>query len=154
TGEILSLMLGCYAWDIHRTFNGFYPSCNYSWYDNYRTEAELPVPAPDPPEGRNSDRAIRWLELVDEYYGEVDVEVGKLMLADDIISGYGPTERGGGYDGKVTSTDMVLDGSMSMWARWGNAAGKIFDLEAFVEGRSEEWIAGNQQIIDDLQRYV
>ena len=153
TGEICSLMLGCYAWDINRTFNGFYPSCNYPWYDNFRTEAELSVPAPDPPIGSNSNRARRWLELIDQYYGEVDVEVGKLFLEDDIISLYGPTRTLTGYDGKVTSSDLVLD-NMGMWARWGNPAGKTFDLEAYLAGQTAEWIESNQEYIENLGRYV
>jgi len=153
TGEILSLMLGCYAWDTNRTFNGFYPSCNYAWYENFRTEAGLPVPAPDPPRGANSNRARRWLELIDQYYGEVDVEVGKLFLEDDIISLYDPTGTLAGYDGKVTSTDLVLD-NMGMWARWGNAAGKPFDLEAYLAGKTSEWIASEQEYIENLGRYV
>ncbi|MBA7582211.1 hypothetical protein ES708_24135 [subsurface metagenome] len=150
TGEICSLMLGCNAWDINRTFDGFYPSCNYPYYENFRIEAGYSVPAPDPP---TSSRALRWLELIDEYYGEIDVEVGKLFFEDDIISSYGPTKTGGGYDGKVSSTDLVLD-DMGMWARWGNAAGKPFDLEAYLAGKSEEWIASHQEYIANLQRYV
>jgi len=150
TGEICSFCLGCYAWDINRTFNGFYPSCNYPWYDNFRTEAGYSVPAPDPP---TSTRAVRWLELIDQYYGQVDVEVGKLFFEDDIISSYGPTSTGGGYDGKVTSSDLVLD-NMGMWARWGNAAGKPFDLEAYLAGKSAEWIESHQEYIAGLCRYV
>ena len=150
TGEICSLMLGCYAWDINRTFNGFYPSCNYPYYDNFREEAGYSVPAPDPP---TSTRALRWLELIDEYYGEIDVEVGKLFFEDDIISSYSPTRTGGGYDGKVSSTDLVLD-NMGMWARWGNAAGKPFDIEAYLAGKTKKWIAQHKEYIENLYRYV
>jgi len=150
TGEICSLMLGCNAWDINRTFNGFYPSCNYPYYENFRIEAGYDWPAPDPP---TSTRAVRWIELIDQYYGEIDVEVGKLFFEDDIISSYGLTARSGGYDGKVSSTDMVLD-DMSMWARWGNPAGKPFDLEAYVEERGPEWEAANPEYIANLGRYV
>ena len=150
TGEICSLMLGCYAWDINRTFNGFYPSCNYPYYDNFREEAGRPVPAPWPP---TSTRALRWIELIDQYYGEIDVEVGKLFFEDDIISSYAPTKTSGGYDGKVSSTDLVLD-NMGMWARWGNAAGKPFDIEAYLEGRTKKWIAQRKDYIANLQRYV
>lgn len=152
TGEILSLMLGCYAWDINRTFDGFYPSCNYPYYDNFREEAGLPVPAPDP-EDSGVPRVERWAELIDEYYGQVDVEVGKLMLEDDIIASYEPTRRGGGYDGKVTNTEMVQE-DMGQWARWGNPAGKPFDLDGYLEEMGEDWVEDNPDIVENLQRYV
>jgi len=150
TGDICSLMLGCYAWDINRTFNGFYPSCNYPYYDNFRIEAGLDVPAPYPP---TSTRAVRWLEFIDEYYGEVDVEVGKLFFEDDIISSYRPTNRSGGYDAKVSSSELVLD-DMGMWAVWGNPASKPFDIEAYLAEKSPEWIASHEEYIDNLYRYV
>jgi hypothetical protein len=150
TGEILSLMLGCYAWDINRTFNGIYPSANYAWYENFRVEAGMSWPPPDPP---TSARARRWLEFIDEYYGEIDLEVGKLFFEDDILSSYNPIGTSGGYDGKVTDTDLVLAG-MDMWARWGNAAGKPFDLEGYLATRTPEWIATHQETIANLQRYV
>jgi len=150
TGEICSLSLGCYAWDINRTFNGFYPSCNYLWYENSRIEAGYPVPAPDPP---TSVRAVRWLELIDEYYGEIDVEVGKLFFEDDIISSYNPTRTSGGYDGKVTSSELVLD-NMGMWARWGSATGKPFDLEAYLAGKTSKWIDSHEWYIANLSCYV
>ena len=150
TGEILSLMLGCYAWDINRTFDGIYPSANYPWYPNFRNEAGLAVPAPDPPSSR---RAVRWLELIDQYYGRIDLEVGKHLLEDDIIASYGPTQTGGGYDGKVTSTELVRAG-MHMWARWGNPAGKPFDLKGYLETRDPEWIERQQETIAGLRRYT
>ena len=150
TGEILSLMLGCHAWDINRTFDGVYPSANYAWYPNFRQEAGLEVPAPDPPSSR---RAVRWLELIDRYYGRIDIEVGKRFLEDDIISSYGPLRTGGGYDGKVTSTALMQAG-MHMWARWGNPAGKAFDLDGYLAARSPEWIASRQETITALRRYV
>ncbi len=150
TGEILSLMLGCHAWDINRTFNGVYPSANYAWYPNFRQEAGLDVPAPDPPASR---RAVRWLELIDRYEGRIDIEVGRLLLEDDIISGYNPIGTGGGYDGKVTSTGLMRAG-MHMWARWGNPAGKPFDLDGYLAPRTPEWIASRQETITALRHYV
>ena len=149
TGEICSLMLGCNAWDINRTFNGFYPSCNYPYYENFRGEIGRPWPAPD---SEKTPRVIRFEEFIDQYYGKVDVEVGKLILEDDIISRYGPN-RNMGYDGKVTSTALALE-DMGFWARWGNPAGKEFDLEGFLETRSAGWIEANQDAIAGLQRFM
>ena len=150
TGEILSLMLGCHAWDINRTFDGIYPSANYAWYPNFREEAGLEVPAPTPP---TSARAVRWLELIDQYYGRIDIEVGKRFLEDDTISSYSPTRTGGGYDGKVTSTELMFAG-MDMWARWGNPAGKPFDLDGYLVTRTPEWIASRHALVEALQHYV
>jgi len=150
TGEILSLMLGCRAWDINRTFDGVYPSANYAWYPNFREEAGMEVPAPDPPSSR---RAVRWLELIEQYEGRIDVEVGKLFLEDDVISSYRPTSTSGGYDGKVTSTELMRAG-MHMWARWGNPAGKPFDLDGYLADWTPERIESRQETIAALRHYV
>ena len=149
TGEICSLMMGCNAWDIHRTFNGFYPACNYPYYEKFRKESGLDWPAPDPP---TSDRAVRFEELIDKHYGKIDVEVGKIILEDDIISRYGPTPSLG-HDGKVSSTDLALKG-MSFWARWGNPAGKEFDLEGYKKEMGSEWIETNPDAIEGLQIFI
>jgi len=40
TGEILSLQLGTAAWDVSRTYNGFFGSSNYAWGEKIRVQVE------------------------------------------------------------------------------------------------------------------
>ncbi len=109
-------------------------------------------------------RYVRWGQLKEEWYGQVDAEIGKMMLADHYDTYLGieqpsarticghkeietadPSERkpSGAYDGKVTTSEMVLDG-MSMWARWGHPCGEPFDAEKFMED-NPQWVEENDE---------
>jgi len=152
TGEIASLQLGTTVWDINRTFNGFFGSSNYTWGTKLR-EA-IGVEPPDPTSGSYA-RYIRWGQLKDKYYGKIDVEIGKLMLSDHYdtllrrnapssrtICGHkedetvGEARLSGAQDGKVTSSNLALDG-MSMWGRSGHPCGTPFHIDEFVEAYPE-----------------
>jgi hypothetical protein len=148
TGEICSLQLGTYNWDIERTFNGFIGSCNCPKGLNISIEEGLTaVPPPSP-------RLVRWNQLIEYYTANphlIDCSVGMEMLADhydtvhheyipddNTLDGRWETDvfgqtpyPGGSYDGKVTCSNLVL-GNMGMWARWGHPSGDPFNATDFV----------------------
>lgn len=154
TGEICSLQLGCYVWDIERTFNGFIGSSNYPKGPSVRSETTYNWTDPTT---SGYCRNVRWQQLRDEYYGEIDVELAKLMLADhyDVLTGTdAPSRRticghgevsppsfypSGAYDGKVTSSNLAYP-NLGMWGRWGHPCGTEFIVDDFLEEHPEyEW---------------
>ncbi|MCF7936281.1 MAG: hypothetical protein K9L28_08075, partial [Synergistales bacterium] len=155
TGEIMSLQLGCKVHDMQRAFNGFFGSSNHPWGVEFRDEADSPEPDPA---GYRYARFRRWKQLKEEYYGEINVTVGRKMLSDHYdtytekeqpsartICGHkelAPADSeqlapSGAYDAKVTSSHLVLE-HMGMWARWGHPCGMAFDVDAFLE-KDPEW---------------
>jgi hypothetical protein len=79
TGEICSLQLGCYHWDIERTYNGFIGSCNYPKGPGVRSETTYNWTDPTT---SGYCRYQRWQQLSQIYYGSITVEIGKIMLGD------------------------------------------------------------------------
>lgn len=151
TGEICSLQLGCYHWDLNRTFNGFIGSCNYPKGEGVRQETTYNWKNPTT---SGYCRYERWQQLYEEYNSQIDVEIAKTMIADhyDVLTGqYEPSERTicghgevssrwryepiGAYDGKVTSSTLVLE-NMGMWGRWGHPCGTPFIVKEFLEVHS------------------
>lgn len=159
TGEIATLQLGCAAYDLSTTRNGFYGSCNYTWGPNILSEAKARVPTPNGtgvpvPPASPSPRWIRWGQLGEQYKGQIDAAVGKAMLSDtfDVTLGkdwpdrnticgepenttttkYGGSSTGGAYDGKVATENMMLHG-LRLWARWGRPNGDPFDAALFMQ---------------------
>jgi len=147
TGEICSLQLGCYHWDIERTFNGFISSCNYPKGPGVRSETIYDW---TDTETSGYCRNQRWQQLREQYYGEITVEVGKIMLGDhydtryDVVAPSGRTLCGhgevepewdydpsGAYDGKVTSSSLAYP-LMGMWGRWGHPCGTPFIAADFL----------------------
>ncbi len=106
-------------------------------------------------------RRVRWPQLLAQYDGEIDAEIGQRMLGDtfDPYLGYvNPSSRtisshydkdpmyyvsdpnavwnvpfypAGSVDGKVATADEAL--SMSMWGRFGRADGAPFDADEFLQ---------------------
>jgi len=154
TGEICSLQLGCYHWDIERTFNGFIGSSNYPKGTGVRSETTYNWTDPTT---SGYCRNQRWQQLRAEHYGDIDVELGKTMLADhyDILLGVEEPSRrtlcghgeasppsyypSGAYDGKVTSSSLAYP-CLGMWGRWGHPCGTAFIVADFLAAHSEyEW---------------
>lgn len=155
TGEICSLQLGCYHWDIERTFSGFIGSCNYPKGSGVRLETTYDWTDPTT---SGYCRYQRWLQLNQTYYGKIDVEIGKLMLSDhwDVLleeehpgcrtlCGHEENCPGeyyypsGAYDGKVTSSSLAYP-NLGMWGRWGHPCGTPFIVEDFLKEHPEyEW---------------
>jgi hypothetical protein len=157
TGEICSLQLGCYVWDIERTNDGMITSCNYPKGPNVRSETYYDWTIP---ETSGYSRDARWEELKAYYEdsGLIDCDVGMNLLSDheDTWTGTSdPSSRTlcghceddpaddyypeGAYDGKVTCSSLVLN-DMGMWGRWGHPCGTPFDAEDFLISHPEyEW---------------
>ena len=161
TGTIASLQLGDKAYDLNTTRNGFFGSSNFVWGPNARAEqiAAGVEPQPYDPAAICYARYIRWGQLRDQYYGEIDAAVGMTMLSDTFDSylnmewpgircicgepefptpdlpewDLGPTMTpSGAFDGKVCTEAMALDGLQS-WACWGRGSGHHFDASAWLE---------------------
>jgi uncharacterized protein CbrC (UPF0167 family) len=105
-------------------------------------------------------RRVRWPQLLEQYNGSIDAEIGQRMLGDtfDPYLGYtNPSSRtisshydkdpmyyvsdpnamwnvpfypAGSIDGKVTTS--VEARNMSMWGRFGRADGAPFDVDEFL----------------------
>ena len=110
-------------------------------------------------------RRTRWPQLLEGHYGNITAEVGQTMLADTydpylkkenpssrcICSHYDadpqyyvsdpnavwnvPFQPAGSVDGKVTTSDMAKE--MTMSARFGRADGVEFDAESFFAEHSQ-----------------
>lgn len=158
TGEICSLQLGCYVWDIERTFDGFIGSCNYPKGPGVRSETTYNWHIPWT---SGYCRNERWNELKDYYtanLGLIDCSVGMEMLSDHkdmwtdtfeasarTLCGHREAETNadprpsGAYDGKVTCSGLVLN-EMGMWGRWGHPCGTPFIASVFLALHPEyEW---------------
>ena len=152
TGEICSLQLGCYHWDIERTFNGFIGSCNYPKGPGVRSETTYDWTDPTT---SGYCRYQRWQQLCQTYYGKITVEIGKIMLGDHYdtlkgveapsgrtICGHGEDEPewdyypSGAYDGKVTSSNLAYP-NLGMWGRWGHPCGTPFNATEFLTQHPE-----------------
>lgn len=98
-------------------------------------------------------RRVRWMQLLEQYHGRINREVGQAMIADtyDVYLGFNnpsmrticshfdqdplhflstlqePYQPFGSCDAKLATSDDVQN--MSMWARYGRADGVAFDAE-------------------------
>jgi hypothetical protein len=105
-------------------------------------------------------RRVRWPQVLNEYNGKIDADIGKVMLGDTydvylnriepssrtICSHYDadpqyyasdpnavwniPFYPAGSVDGKVTTADLAKN--MSMWGIFGRADGAPFDADEFL----------------------
>jgi hypothetical protein len=159
TGEIVRFEQGLRFDSVTRTDNGFFIGfnapvdprirnleCSHTGYQDIRRHTGA--------------RRVRLTQLMREYYGKLDLEAAKTILADhyDVylkkpdnpcsrtvdghydldnraymsdLSRPKPYAPHGTLDGKVS--DSKLAASMSLWARWGNSSGMPFDAEAFLK---------------------
>ncbi len=137
TGEIARYELGLYHDAIiDRTFNGFHWSANNPMDLGVRLEKiDLKLLAKTliyhvvlgidgyqyhTPLYRPAERDIKFQELGEQYYGEIDVDVVKTIMATDPIGRYSP-------DCKITCSKLVEN--QGMWVHTGSPMGKILDLE-------------------------
>ena len=162
TSEICSLQLGCYKWDIERTYDGFITSCNYPKGPGVRSETTFNWHTPWT---SSYCRNERWNELKAYYTAHphsIDCSVGMAFLSDHkdmwtgavdassrTLCGHCEAETNvrpgdlpdpsGAYDGKVTCSSLVLS-KMGMWGRWGHPCGTPFDASVFLDLHPEyEW---------------
>lgn len=157
TGEIMRLELGLKYYNISKSKDGYYigfnaPTdprirnleCSFTGYSDIRRH--------------QGARQVRLTQLVEQYYGKIDIDIAKAILADhyDVylnktnpssrtIDGHYeldpmeyatdpgeglPFQPQGTVDGTVTNSSMARN--LSLFARWGNSAGMPFDATTFM----------------------
>lgn len=159
TGEIARFEQGLKFQALERTKDGCFFGCN-AVFDPRIRNLECKDNGYNDPRQQTGARRQRWMELIDQYSGHIDVEVAKKMLADtyDVYLGYNnPSSRcicshydvdpqyyaddpnavwnipfypGGSCDGKATSGAEI--DKMQMWGRYGRADGIEFDVDEFM----------------------
>lgn len=95
TGEIARFEQGLEFTSLERTFDGAYFGCN-AVFDPRIRNLECKDNGFNDPRQQTGARRQRWMELIDQYYGKIDLEVVKKMLADtyDVYLGYNcPSSR-------------------------------------------------------------
>ena len=155
SGEIMLFELGLKYSNIERTKDGYFIGFN----------------APQDPRIRNIEcsdtgytdirtamgaRRVRLTQLMEQYKGHINVEIGKQIMADryDVylqaenpcsrtIEGHyeldpfqfwqarEPYKPAGAVDGKVVNTELAED--LSFWARYGNSSGTPFSAGKYFE---------------------
>lgn len=153
TGEIARYEEGLLYQSLARTTDGYF------WGDNTPTDPRIrnlecfgtgfsDIRTP------NGARQVRWRQLLSEFNGRIDVEVGKRMISDTFdpylnythpsarticahsdedpceFSGLTPFTPFGSIDAKIASSNDVA--ALSLWARYGRADGVPFDAEEFL----------------------
>ena len=89
TGEIARYEQGLEFTSLERTFDGTFFGCN-AVFDPRIRNLECKDNGFNDPRQQTGARRQRWMELIDQYYGKIDLEVVKKMLADtyDVYLGY------------------------------------------------------------------
>ena len=158
TGEIARYEQGLKFQALERKTNGCFFGCN-AVFDPRIRNLECKDNGFNDPRQQTGARRQRWMELIDQYYGKIDVEIAKKMLGDtyDVYLGYNnPSSRcicahydvdpqlyaddpdavwnipfypAGSCDGKAAGYDEIR--AMKMWGRYGRADGVEFDVEDF-----------------------
>jgi hypothetical protein len=162
TNEIMRFEQGYENTNVTRTNDGYYIGFN----------------APEDPRIRNLEcvdsayldirdhqgaRRVRLTQLIEKFYGIIDVDIAKTILADhyDVylnkmypssrtVDGHyelddqkypsvggtvPPFAPQGALDGKVVSSSMAS--SLNFWARWGNSSGLPFDAKHYFKIHSQ-----------------
>ena len=159
-GGYASFEQGLEFTSLERTFDGAYFGCN-AVFDPRIRNLECKDNGFNDPRQQTGARRQRWMELIDQYYGKIDLEVVKKMLADtyDVYLGYNcPSSRdicahydvdpqyyaddpdavwnipfypAGSCDAKAAGPDDVKH--LKMWGRYGRADGVEFVAKDFMD---------------------
>ena len=78
TGEIATIELALFNTPIKRTFNGFYWSCNVPHDTKVRKELLGIIKGKKPIESKIAEK---FLEVEKEYYGKIDINITKKIMA-------------------------------------------------------------------------
>ena len=158
TNEIMRIELGLKYWNTEKTRNGFFIGFNAP-YDSKIRNLECKNTGFSDIRRHQGARHVRLTQLINEYYGKIDIAAGKRILADHydvylhkinpcsrtVDSHYELDDRAfmsqasrpkpyqprGAVDGKVIDSDIAR--TMSFWARWGNSSGMSFDANKFCD---------------------
>jgi hypothetical protein len=165
TGEIARFELGLAQWSVERSKDGYFVGSNFP-VGTKLIRAETTFD-PTKKDSSPNARRVRWEQLMAQYRGRIDAEVGKLLEADkvDVIDRKdGPTERslcgvtdtsprgipewdwppyypGGTVQAKVADASMVE--AMRIWAAMGHPCAPDFKAEPFLAQHPEyAWARG------------
>ena len=158
TNEIMRIELGLKYWNTERKKNGFFIGFNAP-YDARLRNLECKNTGFSDIRRHQGARQVRLSQLMKKYYGKIDVNVGKQILADHydvylnkvnpcsrtVDSHYEldnrafmsqaarpkPYQPRGAVDGKVVDSNLAK--KMSFWARWGNSSGMNFNANKFCD---------------------
>lgn len=158
TGEVARYEEGLQFQNLERTKDGAYFGCNAAFDPRIRN-LECSDAGFNDPRQQTGARRMRFMQLLEQYHGQIDVEIAKKILADtyDPYLGYiNPSSRGicshydvdpmyyaddpgavwnvpfypaGSVDGKAAGSADILN--MRMWGRYGRADGVEFDADQF-----------------------
>lgn len=164
TGEIARLELGLKYVGITRKQEGYFWGCNVVVDPRIRNQECDNVGYSNIL--RSGGRRVRWEQLLAKHNGNIDLEAGMEMLADDYDvylkehnssnrticarfdhdpAPFNPLEFGpyypyGANDGKVTNTAMAQE--MSFLGRYGHPNGATFNAKKFLEEQPQyDWQA-------------
>lgn len=158
TGEIARLELGLKNHHVWRTFDGFYVGSNMALSPEVQKETSFDY------NNFNStaiSRRIRAIEIMEKFYGEIDVDIAKKFQADHYDPshekyirtantlcghveldprglpewGYGPYYPGGSICAEAT--DSELADKMKLWAKWGHGCDYDFIAKDFLKEHPE-----------------
>jgi hypothetical protein len=155
SGEIMMFELGLLYHNVERKTDGYFAGFNAPQDPRIRNLECTGVALTDIRDAIGA-RSVRLEQLMEQYRGRVDVESGKVIIADhyDVylkrnnpcsrtICSHceldarecqpgrpAPFEPRGAVDGKVTDSDLA--GGLGFWARWGNSCGASFDADRFL----------------------
>ncbi len=163
TGEIGYLELGLTHWKLWKKKNGFFVSSNFPRLPaliKYETVGYNPKDMSSSPNARH----VRWLQLMKEYKGRIDVQLAEKFLGDHYdtwlkkidpdqrtLCGHidnspqgvpvwhdGPYTPEGAVTGKVT--DSAMAAKMEMIARAGHPGGENFYAKPFLKAHPQfDW---------------
>jgi hypothetical protein len=165
TNEIARLELGLKHHSLEKKTDGYISGSNVT--DNLGIlREETKGAAYDDIRNRAVARRERWKQLMKKYYGKIDVEIAKRMLADhydmylkkenpssrticghlELDDGSIPESRGaylpaGAVDGKVVDSNLAKN--WQFWAKWGSSCDIGFDAKEFLEKHTQyDWLQG------------
>jgi len=174
TNEIARFEQGLEFSDLKKLNNGYFTGfnapedpqirnleCSYTEYNDVRGDGA---------------RRVRWKQLIEKYYGQIDIKTARLMLEDhyDVYlkqeehpssrtlcghSDVDPYEFGGESGGNAYSPEGALDGKVvsgklakdfAFWARFGRSCGEPFYVEKFIK-KNPQW-SWQKEFLQDRKR--
>jgi hypothetical protein len=164
TNEIARLELGLKHYSLEKKTTGYISGSNVT--DNIKILRNETTASYDDLRNRSVARRERWKQLMKKHYGEIDIDIAKLMLADhydmylgkenpssrticghhELDDGSIPGSRGayypgGAVDGKVVDSNLAKN--WRFWAKWGSSCDIGFNAKQFLEKHTQyDWLQG------------
>ena len=164
TNEIARLELGLKHYSLEKKTTGYISGSNVT--DNIKILRNETTASYDDLRNRSVARRERWKQLMKKHYGEIDIDIAKLMLADhydmylgkenpssrticghyELDDGSIPGSRGayypgGAVDGKVVDSNLAKN--WRFWAKWGSSCDIGFNAKQFLEKHTQyDWLRG------------